>query len=123
MSTHAFIGKRTQSGVRGIYLHYDGYVECAGRLLVQHHNSAMECDGLIENGQIRSLKEDGSVDRFYDGDYEDYSDIKEALMNGFSYAYIFEENDELGIYGWQAFKLDRHADAVIVLEIPSEETC
>ena len=61
MSTHAFVGKYTKDGVVGQYINFDGYPAYTGRLLVQHHNSAAEVDGLIENGQIRSLEENGGV--------------------------------------------------------------
>ena len=49
MSTHAFVGKYTKDGVVGQYINFDGYPAYTGRLLVQHHNSAAEVDGLIEN--------------------------------------------------------------------------
>lgn len=39
MSTHACIGLKLESYVRYVYLHWDGYLEWAGNMLLEHYNS------------------------------------------------------------------------------------
>lgn len=112
MSTRGLVGHYIDGGIRGIYVHYDSYPEHVGKILVQHHDSLVKCERLVHNGHIRSLDHDGTVALFHEGDYEEYSEVQEALENGFDYVYMYDD-------GWKCF--GRKNGVVKQVEIPGEE--
>ena len=59
MATRAVIGKLQTdgSGIKAIYLHSDGYLEHAGRILDEHYRDESKVDELLEHGDVSSLNE------------------------------------------------------------------
>ena len=119
MSTRSFICVAgEESGVRGIYCHYDGYPEHVGKILVEHHNSIGAAEKLIGGPQIRNFDHDGTVGRFGDGPSdasEIYDTKEEALNSGFDYFYQFSRKTN----SWKCF--GRRDGAIVECEIPSEK--
>ena len=91
MATRANIGIKLDNGqYKMIYSHWDGYPGHVGKVLVQHHDSYENAIELIEGTTIRSFHEDGSYDRYDDGEADYYDSIEDAL-HGYDYAYVFIE--------------------------------
>ena len=61
MATRATIAKLDNNGVKAIYLHSDGYLEHAGRILNEHYQDESKVDELLEHGDISSLNENIGV--------------------------------------------------------------
>ena len=59
MATRATIAKMQTdgSGIKAIYLHSDGYLEYAGRILDEHYRDESKVDELIALGDLSSLNE------------------------------------------------------------------
>ena len=57
MATRATIAKLDNNGVKAIYLHSDGYLEYAGRILDEHYQDESKVDELLSHGDISSLNE------------------------------------------------------------------
>ena len=58
MSTRSYITMKTGDDTyRGVYCHYDGYLEYNGRLLLEHYNTQERVEKLLSLGCISSLKE------------------------------------------------------------------
>ena len=57
MATRATIAKLDKNGVKAIYLHSDGYLEYAGRILDEHYQDESKVDELISHGDVSSLNE------------------------------------------------------------------
>ena len=57
MATRATIAKLDNNGVKAIYLHSDGYLEYAGRILDEHYRDESKVDELIALGDLSSLNE------------------------------------------------------------------
>ncbi len=55
MSTHAYIFEKTERNYRGIYLHCDGYIESAGRILTEHYTDPDIVSKLIDLGSLSVL--------------------------------------------------------------------
>ena len=57
MATRATIAKMEKdgSGIKAIYLHSDGYLEHAGRILNEHYRDESKVDELLSHGDISSL--------------------------------------------------------------------
>lgn len=56
MSTNANIGMIDSRGkIHGIYLHWDGYPEYAGKVLLEHYNSHDKVCNLIDMGNLSFL--------------------------------------------------------------------
>ena len=47
MATRATIAKLDNNGVKAIYLHSDGYLEYAGRILDEHYQDESKVDELL----------------------------------------------------------------------------
>ena len=86
MSTNSAIGivERFSGGdvtsVRGIYCHWDGYLEHVGSLLVKHYDTADKLRPLLALGDISVLRK--SV-----GEKHGFEDRHEADVNGWTTAY------------------------------------
>ena len=57
MATRATIAKLDNNRVKAIYLHSDGYLEHAGRILAEHYRDESKVDELLEHGDVSSLNE------------------------------------------------------------------
>lgn len=57
MSTRSAIVEKTETGYRGIYCHYDGYLSHNGKILLDHYQDAATVSALIDLGDISSLGE------------------------------------------------------------------
>jgi hypothetical protein len=57
MATRATIAKLDNNGVKAIYLHSDGYLEYAGRILDEHYQDESKVDELLSHGDVSSLNE------------------------------------------------------------------
>ena len=57
MATRATIVKLDNNGVKAIYLHSDGYLEYAGRILDEHYQDESKVDELLSHGDVSSLNE------------------------------------------------------------------
>ena len=57
MATRATIAKLDKNGVKAIYLHSDGYLEYAGRILDEHYQDESKVDELLSHGDVSSLNE------------------------------------------------------------------
>ena len=56
MGTHAYVFEKTKEGkYRGIYLHWDGYLEYAGRVLTEHYTESAVVSSLIDLGALSIL--------------------------------------------------------------------
>jgi hypothetical protein len=67
MGTRSFIAIKTNTGFRGVYCHWDGYLEGVGRILRDHYTDPAKLAELIEHGDISSLYADiGSAHDFDD---------------------------------------------------------
>ena len=57
MATRATIAKMQTdgSGIKAIYLHSDGYLEHAGRILNEHYQDESKVDELLKNGDLSVL--------------------------------------------------------------------
>ena len=67
MGTRSFIAVKTPTGFRGVYCHWDGYLEHVGRILRDHYANPAKVAELIEHGDISSLDaEIGSKHEFDD---------------------------------------------------------
>ena len=60
MSTRATIAvRRDDQTYDAVYLHFDGYPEHTGELLMKHHQSPEAAEALIAGGDVRCLETDG----------------------------------------------------------------
>ena len=58
MSTRSYIAEKIDENTyRGVYCHYDGYLEYNGRMLLEHYNTQERVDKLLSLGCISSLHE------------------------------------------------------------------
>jgi hypothetical protein len=55
MGTRSFIVIKMPSGFKGVYCHWDGYLEHVGRILREHYTAPAKIEDLIEHGDISSL--------------------------------------------------------------------
>ena len=105
MSTRATIACKQEDGrYAAIYLHFDGYHDHAGRVLKEHYTSIESAQMLVAGGDIRSLANDGTPERFTDGKRTVVMPTRAALHEfarncGTEYVYIFEDD------AWHCHKL------------------
>jgi len=96
MSTRATIACKQDDGrYAAIYLHFDGYPDHAGRVLEQNYTSIESARALVAGGDIRSLANDGTPERFTDGNRTVVMPTRAALHEfarncGTEYVYLFE---------------------------------
>lgn len=105
MSTRATIACKQEDGrYAAIYLHFDGYPDHAGRVLKENHTTLDSARTLVAGGDIRSLANDGTPERFTDGNRAVVMPTRAALHEfarncGAEYIYVFEYE------GWHSHKL------------------
>ena len=94
MATRATIAKMEKdgSGIKAIYLHSDGYLEHAGRILNEHYQDESKVDELLAHGDVSSLNENIGVKL----DFMDYKS--------------FYENKQCRFYGRDRGEQHRHFD-------------
>jgi hypothetical protein len=80
MATRATIAKieKDGSGIKAIYLHSDGYLEHAGRILNEHYQDESKVDELLAHGDVSSLNENIGVKL----DFMDYKSFHENRFYG-----------------------------------------
>ena len=63
MATRVVIGKLQTdgSGIKAIYLHSDGYLEHAGRILNEHYQDESKVDELLAHGEVSIVDENIGV--------------------------------------------------------------
>ena len=61
MATRATIAKLDDNGVKAIYLHSDGYLNHAGKILDQHYQDKDKVDELLAHGDVSFLDENIGV--------------------------------------------------------------
>ena len=61
MATRATIAKLDDNGVKAIYLHSDGYLNHAGKILDQHYQDKDKVDELLAHGDVSMLDENIGV--------------------------------------------------------------
>lgn len=58
MSTRSYIAMKTSEDTyKGVYCHYDGYLDYNGVMLLEHYNSKERVEELLSYGNISSLRE------------------------------------------------------------------
>lgn len=58
MSTRSYIAMKTgEDTYKGVYCHYDGYLDYNGVMLLEHYNSKERVEELLSYGNISSLRE------------------------------------------------------------------
>ena len=58
MSTRSYIAiKTSEDTYKGVYCHYDGYLDYNGVMLLEHYNSKERVEELLSYGNISSLRE------------------------------------------------------------------
>lgn len=58
MATRSAIGIKHGSVIKGIYCHWDGYVDCNGRILNDNYQDSVKVNQLISLGDLSSLGTD-----------------------------------------------------------------
>jgi hypothetical protein len=56
MGTHAAIVQKVEDGYKGIYLHWDGYPDYAGKMLDEHYTTNEKVTDLINLGSLSQLE-------------------------------------------------------------------
>ena len=83
MATRAVIGKLQTdgSGIKAIYLHSDGYLEHAGRILAEHYRDESKVDELLNQGDLSAIdKNIGEKIEF--GNYKLRAENKQCVFYG-----------------------------------------
>ena len=102
MATRATIAKMEKdgSGIKAIYLHSDGYLEHAGRILNEHYQDKSKVDELLAQGDVSMLDENIGVKI----DFMDYKTRREnkqcrfyARDRGEQHTYFNMCTDELDL--------------------------
>jgi hypothetical protein len=98
MSTRATIAVRRADGMYdAVYLHFDGYPEHTGEILMQHHTDQSAAESLVAAGDLRSLdRETGKPEHYADGDPPAMLPTQESLIEfarncGAQFVYVFED--------------------------------
>ena len=123
--------KTSEDTYKGVYCHYDGYLDYNGVMLLEHYNSKERVEELLSYGNISSLREkitpekgsthsfdkpDKDVTVFYGRDrgekgQEAFTCTKEELTDPHSwinYIYVFDNGNwyysEIEHYGFSEFR-------------------
>lgn len=98
MSTRATIAvRRADRTYAAVYLHFDGYPEHTGALLMANYQTTEEAETLIDGGDIRCLDAElGEAERFADGDPPAILPTHDSLMDfarncGARFVYVFDD--------------------------------
>lgn len=98
MSTRATIACKQEDGrYAAIYLHFDGYLDHAGKVLKKFFDTADAAQALVAGGDLRSIGSDGTPERFADGNRTVIMPNRAALHDfarncGAEYVYVFEDD-------------------------------
>jgi hypothetical protein len=96
MATRSTIWVKTDKGFRGIYCHFDGYLEGVGEKLYYHYKDLDKIDKLIDNSHMRSLDKTIEDCNFFNVDTDpEYtaSNIKETEEYSEEYNYFYIDNE------------------------------
>ena len=55
MGTRSFIAMKTKGGFKGVYCHWDGYLDWNGKILLEHYSDGDKLARLIAHGDISVL--------------------------------------------------------------------
>jgi alanine-alpha-ketoisovalerate/valine-pyruvate aminotransferase len=104
MATRSAIGYKLPTGeVRGIYCHWDGYVENNGKILQEHYQAAYKIAQMVELGDMSSLAAEIADCVYYGRDrnesdvatqtYTDIDDYVTHYADGCEYMYLWNGNE------------------------------
>ena len=65
MATHCYVGIIEDDIVTAIYVHWDGYVDFTGRILVEYYSDPEKAKALVEKGSCSALHPDIEKIDFY----------------------------------------------------------
>lgn len=105
MSTRSWIfidnGEEKSPRFRGIYCHFDGYLDGVGEDLKEHYDSEDKVRSIIEQGDASSIRETIEKCRFYHRDnnenlhiyeFDDLRTMMEAYHKSWAeYCYLFQD--------------------------------
>ncbi len=140
MSTNAHISLfiEKENLIKTIYLHFDGYINGAGKILYEYYNEYEKVLNLIEMGDISSLKsnifnstffyrdrnEDLNINSYYVDD-DNIDTISESYLNQLNfiieYEYIFIHN-KWYVYSKLLNKSNKFIELKNVINIKNFET-
>ena len=104
MATRSAIGYKLPTGeVRGIYCHWDGYVENNGKILQEHYQAAYKIAQMVELGDMSSLAAEIADCVYYGRDrgesdvatqtYNDVDDFVTHYADGCEFMYLWNGNE------------------------------
>jgi len=104
MATRSAIGYKLPTGeVRGIYCHWDGYVENNGKLLQENYQAAYKIAAMVELGDMSALAAEVADCVYYGRDkgesdvatqtYNDVDDYVTHYADGCEYMYLWNGNE------------------------------
>ena len=117
MGTRSFIAHQTDTGLEGVYCHWDGYLEHNGRILREHYSDSEKLATLIAGGDISSLgpdigskhdfdaRQEGETTFYHRDRDEDWKSVRPRQFNslkallkragncGCEYVYLFNGTD------------------------------
>ena len=104
MATRSAIGYKLPTGeVRGIYCHWDGYVENNGKLLQENYQAAYKIAQMVELGDMSGLAAEIADCTYYGRDrgetdvgtqtYNDVDDFVTHYADGVQYMYLWNGNE------------------------------
>ena len=119
MATRSAIGYKLPTGeVRGIYCHWDGYVENNGKLLQENYQAAYKIAQMVELGDMSALAAEVAECTYYGRDRgetdvgtQTYNDVDEFVTHyadGVQYMYLWNGNEWIVSEG--NLKFDRVED-------------
>jgi hypothetical protein len=119
MATRSAIGYKLPTGeVRGIYCHWDGYVENNGKLLQENYQAAYKIAQMVELGDMSALAAEVADCTYYGRDrgetdvgtqtYNDVDDFVTHYADGVQYMYLWNGNEWIVTNG--NLKFDRVED-------------
>ena len=126
MATRSAIGYKLATGeVRGIYCHWDGYVENNGKILVESYTDQSKVWQLVEFGDLSSLSSNIDEIVYYGRDngetevsaqtFTDVDDfVTNLAMSNCEYFYLWNGNEWIVTNG--SLKFDRVED-LLALEV------
>ena len=98
MSTRAIVSvRRADESYAAVYLHFDGYPEHTGEILMQHYNDQSAAESLVDGGDLRCLdRPTGEAERYSDGDPPAILPNNGSLIDfarncGVQYVYVFDD--------------------------------
>ena len=97
ISTNCFVGKASKNGdVRFIYVHFDGFIDRAGKMLSQYYNTDEKVNALLDFGDCKSITEFGPEPFDGGGEGEAAAIVPDAMFFDWGrphirYFYLFED--------------------------------